>query len=109
MGGFIAVSILRRPQRRGFGAARVRGAKEGVCCVWMGSEIDSRSGDRKTFERSKLKWDEVNEGEHAEMLEWYRQLIRLRRSSESLNRGDLEVRECGSIRAICCSPWSAAI
>jgi maltooligosyltrehalose trehalohydrolase len=32
-----------------------------------------------TFERSILKWDEVQEGMIAHMLEWYRQLIELRR------------------------------
>ncbi len=32
-----------------------------------------------TFERSILKWDEVHEGMHAHVLEWYRQLIELRR------------------------------
>ena len=37
----------------------------------------------ETFERSKLKWDEAGEGRHAEMMEWYRRLIRLRRSSIS--------------------------
>ena len=42
---------------------------------------------RETFERSKLKWDEVNDGTHGEMLGWYRQLIRLRRSTPSLNNG----------------------
>jgi maltooligosyltrehalose trehalohydrolase len=44
---------------------------------------------RETFERSKLKWDEVHEGQHEEMLEWYRRLIGLRRSSASLNDEDL--------------------
>jgi maltooligosyltrehalose trehalohydrolase len=44
---------------------------------------------RDTFERSKLKWDEVDEGGHKQMLEWYRSLIRLRRRSISLNDGDL--------------------
>ena len=39
------------------------------------------------FEDSKLKWDEVNLSEHAEMLEWYRALIGLRRSTPSLNDG----------------------
>jgi maltooligosyltrehalose trehalohydrolase len=43
---------------------------------------------RETFERSKLNWDEVNLGEHAEMLDWYRQLIRLRRGTPSLNNGE---------------------
>jgi maltooligosyltrehalose trehalohydrolase len=43
---------------------------------------------RETFERSKLNWQEVEEGRHREMLEWYRALIRLRRSSTCLNDGD---------------------
>jgi maltooligosyltrehalose trehalohydrolase len=42
----------------------------------------------ETFERSKLKWDEANEGEHAEMLDWYRQLIRLRWEIPSLTNGE---------------------
>ena len=41
----------------------------------------------ETFQRSKLKWDEVHESRHAEMLEWYRRLIALRRGSPSLNDG----------------------
>jgi maltooligosyltrehalose trehalohydrolase len=44
--------------------------------------------DRNTFERSKLKWDELNAGEHAEMRAWYRELIRLRRATPSLNCGE---------------------
>jgi maltooligosyltrehalose trehalohydrolase len=44
---------------------------------------------RETFEHSKLNWDEVEEGCHKEMLEWYRALIHLRRRSISLNDGDL--------------------
>jgi maltooligosyltrehalose trehalohydrolase len=43
---------------------------------------------RETFERSKLKWDEVSDGEHAEMLVWYRELIQLRRTTPSLNNGE---------------------
>lgn len=43
----------------------------------------------ETFERSKLKWDEIDEGKHKEMLEWFRQLIYLRRHSTSLNDGDM--------------------
>jgi maltooligosyltrehalose trehalohydrolase len=42
----------------------------------------------ETFERSKLKWDEVHEGRHEEMFEWYRRLIALRRGSDSLNNGE---------------------
>jgi maltooligosyltrehalose trehalohydrolase len=44
--------------------------------------------DPKTFEASKLNWDEMKDPEHAEMLEWYRALIRLRRTSPSLNDGN---------------------
>jgi maltooligosyltrehalose trehalohydrolase len=42
----------------------------------------------ETFERSKLNWNEIAEGQHAETLEWYRKLICLRRGSLSLNDGD---------------------
>ncbi len=43
---------------------------------------------REVFERSKLNWDELAGPAHAEMLDWYRELITLRRSSESLNNGE---------------------
>ncbi len=43
---------------------------------------------RETFERSKLKWLEVAGRQHAEMLSWYRELIRLRRTTLSLNDGE---------------------
>lgn len=43
----------------------------------------------ETFNRSTLKWDEIHEGKHNEMLEWYRRLIQLRRHSASLNDGDM--------------------
>jgi len=55
---------------------------------WSEDEIPDPE-DVVTFERSTLKWEEINDGEHAEMLEWYRQLIHLRRNSISLNDGDL--------------------
>ncbi|RXH57201.1 malto-oligosyltrehalose trehalohydrolase [Granulicella sibirica] len=42
----------------------------------------------ETFQRSKLDWSEVHEGKHAEMLEWFCALIKLRRHSQSLNDGD---------------------
>lgn len=40
---------------------------------------------RETFLHSKLKWDEASKGDHARMLAWYRDLIRLRRSHSALN------------------------
>ena len=45
--------------------------------------------DLKTFEDSKLNWDEVHEGKHAEMLAWTKSLIHLRRSSVCLNDGNM--------------------
>lgn len=44
--------------------------------------------NRETFLRSKLNWDETAQPEHAEMLAWYRDLIRLRRTSAALNNGE---------------------
>ena len=43
-----------------------------------------------TFERSKLVWDECSRKPHAEMLDWHRQLIRLRHESAALSDGRLE-------------------
>ena len=43
---------------------------------------------KETFLRSKLRWDEIAEGNHAEMLEWCRSLIAFRRESPSLNDGE---------------------
>ena len=51
--------------------------------------------DLLTFEESKLKWQEVHEGEHAEMLEWTRALIQLRRTTVALNDGDLRHTKIG--------------
>jgi maltooligosyltrehalose trehalohydrolase len=42
-----------------------------------------------SFQASKLKWSEVHEGQHAEMLAWTKDLIHLRRSTLALNDGDL--------------------
>ena len=42
-----------------------------------------------TFEASKLHWDELSQPDHAAMLEWYRALIRLRRTTPCLNDGGL--------------------
>jgi maltooligosyltrehalose trehalohydrolase len=43
-----------------------------------------------TFENSKLRWDELTGGEHAEMLDWHKRLIALRRSTRWLSDGNLE-------------------
>ncbi len=45
--------------------------------------------DKATFERSKLKWEEVAQEPHASMLRWYKELISLRRSTPALTDGRL--------------------
>jgi maltooligosyltrehalose trehalohydrolase len=52
--------------------------------------------DRRTFQRSKLNWEEVHTEEHAAMLAWYQGLIRLRRSTPALNNG-----EPGNTQVLC--------
>jgi maltooligosyltrehalose trehalohydrolase len=50
--------------------------------------------DRATFERSKLRWDELDAEPHATMLRWHRELIRLRASIPEVrdgNRADVSV------------------
>jgi maltooligosyltrehalose trehalohydrolase len=44
-----------------------------------------------TFVRSKLNWDERERGEHREILEWYRQLISLRRCVRDFENGRLDL------------------
>jgi maltooligosyltrehalose trehalohydrolase len=46
--------------------------------------------DPATFERSKLRWDERDEGDHAVLLRWYRALLALRRSTPDLLDGRLD-------------------
>jgi maltooligosyltrehalose trehalohydrolase len=46
--------------------------------------------DRATFQRSKLDWSESARSPHREILEWYRALIRLRRTEPDLADGRLD-------------------
>jgi maltooligosyltrehalose trehalohydrolase len=46
--------------------------------------------DAATFEASRLRWKEIEEPEHRDLLDWYRNLIALRRSTPALTGGDLE-------------------
>jgi maltooligosyltrehalose trehalohydrolase len=80
---------------------------------WNRSEIPDPQ-DMATFERSKIDWDERSRAPHAEILEWHRNLIRLRRSLRDLldgafdrvttdfdeDRGWLTVRR-GAILTVC--------
>lgn len=45
--------------------------------------------DAATFERSRLNWEERNRKPHAEVLNWFRQLIAMRRSTPDLNDPEL--------------------
>ena len=51
--------------------------KEFASFGWSGSVPDPQ--DPETFRRSKLRWEELAEATHRDMLEWYRRLIALRR------------------------------
>ena len=56
----------------------------------------------ETFERSRLQWDELAEPSHAELLEWHRSLIELRRSQPALTDGRLDL---VSVRADDTAGW----
>lgn len=43
---------------------------------------------RETFLRSKLNWDEISKPGHSNVFDWYRKLIKLRRSEPLLNNGE---------------------
>jgi 1,4-alpha-glucan branching enzyme len=47
--------------------------------------------DVETFRRSKIEWSELDDPEHARVLDWYRRLIRLRRETLDLTDGRLEL------------------
>ena len=44
----------------------------------------------ETFQRSKLDWDEITQEQHHALLEWHKQLIRLRHALPMLEDGHLE-------------------
>ena len=54
---------------------------------WNEDEIPDPEAP-ETFTDSKLNWGEVHEGKHAEMLQWTKDLIELRRGTMDLNDGD---------------------
>lgn len=66
--------------------------REFAALGWTAGEVPDPQ-DPATFERSKLNWDELHQGEHADMLDWYRSLIRIRQSIPDLRHGDLEAVE----------------
>ena len=66
-----AVSEGRRSEFRDFG--------------WDPADVPDPQ-DPATFEASKLRWDEVERGDHAALLEWYRTLIARRRELSGRGR-----------------------
>jgi maltooligosyltrehalose trehalohydrolase len=63
--------------------------KEFAAFGWAPEDVPDPQAE-ETFLRSKLRWEEVGEGEHAEMLDWYRRLIDLRHQEPALTCGKLE-------------------
>jgi len=53
---------------------------------WDPSDVPDPQ-DPETFRRSKLDWDEVGVAQHAELLDWHRRLIALRRTTPELTDG----------------------
>jgi maltooligosyltrehalose trehalohydrolase len=62
--------------------------REFVAFGWAPEEVPDPQAE-ETFLRSKLRWEEISKGVHAEMLEWYRRLIALRRAEIALTRTEL--------------------
>jgi maltooligosyltrehalose trehalohydrolase len=50
---------------------------------WQPDEVPDPT-DPATFEAARLRWDELAQQPHAELLEWYRSLLRLRRCEPAL-------------------------
>jgi maltooligosyltrehalose trehalohydrolase len=69
-----AVRAGRREEFAGFG--------------WKPEDIPDPQ-DENTFLRSKLDWSELESPEHAELLQWHRDLIALRRTTPDLGDADL--------------------
>ncbi|HVT99986.1 MAG TPA: DUF3459 domain-containing protein, partial [Acidobacteriaceae bacterium] len=62
--------------------------KEFAAFGWKPEDVpDPQSPE--AFEHSKLNWSERSQPLHAEMLDWYKRLIALRRSTPDLNDPDL--------------------
>lgn len=63
-------------------AVREGRKKEFAAFAWQGEPPDPQS--METFQQSKLRWELRNDGRHNTLLEFYRELIRLRRAVPSL-------------------------
>lgn len=72
-------------------AAAVSEGRRGEAAAfgWNPDEVPDPQ-DPETFERSKLDWSEAGSEPHRGILEWYRQLIALRRARPDLADGELD-------------------
>jgi maltooligosyltrehalose trehalohydrolase len=62
--------------------------KEFVAFGWSPDQIPDPQAEQ-TFTDSILKWDELRQEPHASLLQWHKDLIRLRRSRSELSDGNL--------------------
>ncbi len=80
---------------------------------WKTDEVPHPQA-RETFEQSKLNWNELSRPTHAELLDWHKKLIHLRRAEKDLGDGEMKnvrvefdeenhwlVMERGSISVVC--------
>lgn len=72
------------------GLVREGRRKEFAAFGWKPKEIPDPQA-RQTFERSKLDWSELSLPAHADLLEWHRRLIELRRAEPSLTDGRMHL------------------
>jgi maltooligosyltrehalose trehalohydrolase len=72
------------------GAAVREGRRKEFAAFGWDPEAIPDPQDAETFERSKLSWAELGEASHAEMLEWHRLLLGLRRCLPDLTDARLE-------------------
>jgi maltooligosyltrehalose trehalohydrolase len=70
-------------------AVREGRCKEFAAFGWKPEETADPQA-RETFEKSKLNWPEISRAPHAEILDWHKKLIRLRRDESDLNDGQLK-------------------
>lgn len=80
----------------------IEGRKQEFAAFGFDGDIPNPE-DQKTYEMSKLKWEEQADGKHAEMLAWVKALIKLRKSRVAFNDGDmhhLEVSTNGERRTL---------
>jgi maltooligosyltrehalose trehalohydrolase len=72
------------------GQAVAKGRREEFAAFgWQPHEVPDPQA-RDTFARSQLHWDELARAPHAALLDWHRQLIRLRRAVPALADGRLD-------------------